>query len=157
MLDKKEAIDFAAFIAVTLMMVVSLATIARAAGPPDISSLLPSPTLVQGDKHGETLVDGLAPKETVQEMIVRLANEYGVDPDDAERISFCESSHNPLAENYSNKNGSNDKGLFQINSTHGVPDSCRLDAECNIEWAMEMINKKGYQPWHSSKNCWDGG
>ena len=85
--------------------------------------------------------------------IIHYSNIYDVDTEIALRIAFAESSFNPKAENY-NTNGSNDLGLFQINSIHNVPDSCRLDVRCNIEWSMQKMQAVGTQPWYSSKSKW---
>lgn len=93
--------------------------------------------------------------ETVEQMIERLALEYGVDSGYAKKISWCESKNDPDAVNTNNRNGSNDMGVFQINSIHKVSDECRLDAECNIRWAMEKMAREGFGAWYSSQSCWD--
>ena len=92
--------------------------------------------------------------EGVKCWIIHYSNIYDVDTEIALRIAFAESSFNPKAENY-NTNGSNDLGLFQINSIHNVPDSCRLDTHCNIKWALNKMSKVGTQPWYSSKSKWE--
>ncbi len=94
-----------------------------------------------------------APKLTVEQRIRVEAPKYGVNPETAVRIAFAESSFREKAVNH-NTNGSNDMGVFQINSIHGVPDSCRLDADCNIQWALKKMSKVGTQPWYSSKHKW---
>lgn len=92
---------------------------------------------------------------SIEDYIRAEARKHGLNPDIVSKISWCESRHNPLAENHNNKNGSNDKGLFQINSIHNVPDNCRLDAKCSTEWAMKKMVAQGYQPWYSSEHCWN--
>jgi len=90
---------------------------------------------------------------TIESKIVSYSITYGVDPDTSLRIAFAESSFREKVINY-NANGSNDMGVFQINSIHGVPDTCRLDADCNIEWAVKEIQKNGTGAWYSSKHKW---
>jgi len=92
-------------------------------------------------------------QETIQQKVVRYALEYQIEPNTALRIAKAESNFRADAINH-NKNGSNDVGVFQINSIHKVPDICRLDAECNIRWAMETMQKVGTQPWYSSAHKW---
>lgn len=93
------------------------------------------------------------PENAIKCVIRTKAIEYGVDPDTAISIAMAESSLNPLATN-TNTNGTTDKGLFQINSIHGVPDECRLDVECNTDWAMQKMSTAGTTPWNSSKHKW---
>ena len=90
---------------------------------------------------------------TVQAKIVAAAKYYGVNPQRALKVAFCESSYDPSRVNQ-NHNGTNDKGIFQINSIHNVPDACRLDENCNIAWAMQTIQSQGYWPWVASESCW---
>lgn len=81
------------------------------------------------------------------------AEQYGVDVEVAKRIAFAESSYREKAVNH-NTNGSNDMGVYQINSIHNVPDTCRLDAKCNIEWAMDYMSKNGFNAWYPSYEKW---
>jgi Lysozyme like domain len=69
------------------------------------------------------------------------------------RISFCESRHNPKAEN-KNRNKSHDGGLFQVNSVHDVPMEKLKDPKVNTEVAVEIYQEGGTQPWNSSRKCW---
>jgi len=138
----------------TLTLYVSVAILIGFAATRTVLAGQKPPTIHQGIDVKTDDTKWTFTHETVEQMVVRLANEYGVDPERALAIAWCESRDNPLATNY-NKNGSNDKGIFQINSIHKVPDSCRLDAECNIDWTMKTIKKQGFQPWGSSQSCWD--
>jgi len=81
------------------------------------------------------------------------APKYGVDVELALRIAKAESDFNPAAANF-NKNGTWDKGIFQINDVHNVPDTCRLNYKCNIDWALETMARVGTQPWYSSEHRW---
>ena len=92
--------------------------------------------------------------DPVQQEIYLQSREYGIDHKVAMKIAFSESRFIPDAENHANTDGSNDKGVFQINSIHSVPDSCRLDYKCNIKWAMEEMAKNGFRAWYSSEHKW---
>ena len=78
---------------------------------------------------------------------------HNVDIDTAINIAFAESGFEPLATNY-NKNGTWDKGIYRINDVHNVPDTCRLDFRCNIDWAMDEMEKNGTGAWYSSEHRW---
>lgn len=82
-----------------------------------------------------------------------LAPQYGVDVEVAMKIAFAESSFREKAVNY-NTNGTNDMGVFQINSIHNVPDECRLNAKCNINWALNEMSQNGFSAWYSSYEKW---
>ena len=79
------------------------------------------------------------------QVLAMLTNE-GIDTVKADRIIACESTWNPQATNL-NRNGSNDMGLWQINSVHGLSDDVRLDPIKSTEFAVELIKKKGFAPW----------
>lgn len=83
---------------------------------------------------------------SVRETVLAMLSEAGIDTVKAERIIFCESSWNPKATNF-NRNGSNDKGLWQLNSVHGLSDEVSLDPIKSTEEAIKLIKKKGFQPW----------
>ena len=68
-------------------------------------------------------------------------------------IMRAESSCNPNSDNTGlNRDGSNDKGLFQINSIHGFSDTERLDPIRNIEIAFRIWKSQGYQAWSAYGN-----
>lgn len=48
-----------------------------------------------------------------------------------------------------NRNGTVDKGVWQINSIHNVPDSCAYDISCSTEFAYKL-SKGGtdWTPWY---------
>jgi len=69
-------------------------------------------------------------------------------------IAQAESSFNKNGYN-ENTNGTNDVGIFAINSIHGVSDECRYDYKCNIKWALNKMAKEGYGAWYSSQHKWD--
>lgn len=87
---------------------------------------------------------------TTKETVLVMLSDAGIDTAKAERIIFCESSWNPRATNL-NRNGSNDKGLWQLNSVHGLSDEVRLDPIKSTEFAIKLIKKQGFKPWVCSK------
>lgn len=122
-----------------------------------LTVLIPSPVHNQEYTYHIVQIDEMVVEPSIDDVkaeIVRQARIYGVDEVTALRIAEAESNFKPKAFNGRNKNGSNDAGVFQINSIHKVPDECRFDYKCNIEWAMKMMKKKGTQPWYSSKHKW---
>ena len=68
-------------------------------------------------------------------------------------IMRAESGCNPRSDNTGlNRDGSNDKGLFQINSIHGFSDAERLDPIRNIEIAFKIWQSQGYRAWSAYNN-----
>ncbi len=68
-------------------------------------------------------------------------------------IARAESNCNPRSDNSGlNRDGSNDKGLFQINSIHGFSDAERLDPIRNIEIAFRIWQSQGYKAWSAYNN-----
>lgn len=85
--------------------------------------------------------------------IVDQARQKGVSVATALQIAECESGYNAFAVG-KNRNGTNDKGVFQINSIHGLNDTERLDYKKNIDWAIKKMAKEGFDAWYSSAKCW---
>lgn len=68
-------------------------------------------------------------------------------------IARAESGCNPLADNTGlNRDGTNDKGLFQINSIHGFSDAERLDPVRNTEIAYRIWKSQSYRAWSAFNN-----
>ncbi len=87
----------------------------------------------------------------IQEYIRDEFNKAGLDGDLAVKISWLESRHKLDAIGY-NKNGSNDKGVWQINSIHGLSDDCLLDLECSTDWAINKVKRDGgFSAWTTLK------
>lgn len=89
-------------------------------------------------------------EESVENKIREAALEVGVDPDVAWAIAFCE-SHG--IETASNPNSSA-LGLFQILDMHNLSKECRLNADCNIDWAINEMKLHGFGAWNASRACW---
>ena len=94
------------------------------------------------------------PVEVVKAEIVKQANIYGVDPDNALALAFCESGYNNLARN---KQGSSATGLYQfIYSTWKATESGKnhispYEYKANIKEAMLKVQQgKTKQEW---KDC----
>ena len=78
----------------------------------------------------------------IQQMITEAANQYGVPPSLALAVAQTESGFNPNAVSPTNSNGTQDYGLFQINSSNlsslgiaGDP----LDVQSNIDAGVSML------------------
>ena len=70
-------------------------------------------------------------------------------------IMQAESSCNPVADNTGlNRDGSNDKGLLQINSIHKnlISDLDRLNPEKNIAVGYRIWKSQGYRAWSAYNN-----
>lgn len=109
--------------------------------------------------EGETKVQIKTDKEFIKEIITMKAKEYGVNAQVAIKIAECESSLKVDAFNPSNRDGSNDSGVFQINSVHHTTtQSLGLDVKGsmydNIEYAMMLMKENGTRDWYSSQHCW---
>lgn len=82
----------------------------------------------------------------VRETVLAMLSDEGISSITADRIITCESTWNPRAYNV-NKNGSNDAGLWQINSVHGLSVEDRMDVEKSTRFAIKLIKTQGFKPW----------
>lgn len=73
----------------------------------------------------------------------------GLNVAEASRIINCESRWNEKAINNKNRNGSNDKGLWQINSIHkNISDAEKLDYKASTQWAIaKRLNDGNWSAW----------
>lgn len=89
-----------------------------------------------------------AEREQIKQTVLAMVAEAGFDAVIADRIIRCESGYNPMARNDKNTNGSNDLGLWQINSIHGLTDAQRLDPIRATEFAITLMrSKRSYNHW----------
>ena len=51
-----------------------------------------------------------------------------------------------------NNNGSNDVGIAQINSIHGMSTEDRMNWKKNIDKAYQIYKRSGWKPWYGA-NC----
>lgn len=83
----------------------------------------------------------------------KLVEKYPWNTDTMLAIMQAESNCNPRADNTGlNKDGTNDKGLLQINSIHGFSDAERLDPIRNIDIAFKIWQMQGYKAWSAYSN-----
>lgn len=110
-------------------------------------------TLEMPSEATEWLTKDDCTKDDIVCLIYKYSAKYGINTETALRIAKAESNFKADVVNY-NTNGTEDVGVFQINTVHKVDEWCRLDAECNIEWAIKKMSEVGTQPWYSSKHKW---
>lgn len=83
---------------------------------------------------------------TWQDEVKSTLRAYEIDVDYASKVIQCESGWNPKAFNY-NRNGSIDRGLWQINSIHGVDKETLYDPYLSTLEAIKIINRDGWKAW----------
>lgn len=141
------------------------------AGKSFIESLLIKKSLPEYKHNPDTVKTGILPvgpiaqaktppapktRAEIEQMIRRMANEYGIDPDLAVRVAVCESSLNPSARNV-NRAGSVDRGLFQINNRYHphITDEVADDPEQATRFFCENVKAGRLWLWNASRACWD--
>jgi hypothetical protein len=90
------------------------------------------------------------------EAIIRyIAKEETVDPDLAVKVAKCESNLSPSAINV-NKDGSRDRGLFQINDKWHpeIDDATAFDIVLSTRFFCKAFKEGHLDWWDSSKKCW---
>ncbi len=98
-----------------------------------------------------------APASNPIEQTIRLiCLRLGQDPDLAIRVAKCESSLNPRAIN-TNRDGSRDRGLFQINEKYHpeVTDDQAFDPEFATQFFCDAVKNGHLSWWDASKTCWN--
>ena len=97
-----------------------------------------------------------AKSETIEQMIVRIAKEEGIDPVLAVRVAKCESGLNPAAKNI-NSDNSIDRGLFQWNSRWHpeITSAMAFDPEISTRKFCNAVNSGNIYWWNASKKCWN--
>ena len=100
------------------------------------------------------------PEATKQVVKYYLKEYFGDKAGEAEKVFTCESGLSPLSVNTSNKNGSIDRGLAQINSIHakrfeamyGVPwEVGAHDIKLAMEYSKFLYDHSGFNPWVCSR------
>lgn len=90
---------------------------------------------------------------TWQEEVIELLREYGIDTKIASAVITCESGWNPKAYN-KNRDGSVDRGIWQINSVHQVPASELNDPVKATYHAIVLIkSKRSWNHWYAYGNA----
>ena len=88
--------------------------------------------------------------QTIEEQLC--SNRYSWQCSDVLYVAWCESRMNPQAISPTNRNGTRDYGLMQINNGawqeyFGERWARVLNAEQNVSMAYEIYSKYGWQPW----------
>ena len=93
-------------------------------------------------------------------MINAALSGYGIEDKDIDTlmcIAYHESKYKAEAINHSNRNGTKDYGLFQINSIWKKPCGFTaqelLDVNNNIKCAAYVYEKQGLKAWATLKKC----
>lgn len=98
------------------------------------------------------LIEVIQKEKTIEE---KIRDTFPEDPETALAIAHCESALNPSAINNRNKNGSVDKGLYQINSVHDKRvrelELDLFDTDDNLKIARLLYEEHGWKPWVCSK------
>jgi len=94
-------------------------------------------------------------ENNIENLIRSIAKAELVDPDLAIRVARCESNLNPNAINI-NKDGSKDRGLYQINSKWHpeVSDEEAFDPVFSIKFFCKAYKEGHLDWWNTTKNCW---
>ena len=99
----------------------------------------------------ETVYTGYQPKNEIEELICQ--EKYKWDCHIMSAIAMAESGQNCLADNTgTNRNGTVDRGIFQINSIHKFDTSMLFDCEYNIEAGYKIWLSQGYKAWSAFNN-----
>jgi hypothetical protein len=96
--------------------------------------------------------------EELMEQIIRwVAKEEGVDPELAVRVARCENPKlDPKAVNI-NKDGSRDRGLFQINDKWHpqVADEQAFDPVFSTCYFCKAVKEGNLNWWNRTRRCWE--
>ena len=119
--------------------------------PQTVASIQPQ-AMVQRAPEG--IVEAVEAKSEPTDYFVQY---FGEKAPQARLIAKCESGNNPKAV-HKNTNGTEDRGILQINSNTwsnytDKPFSEAFDEKTNIEVASKIYQKRSFQPWYSSKKC----
>ena len=95
-------------------------------------------------------------KSVMEEIIRKVAKEEGVDPDLAVRVAKCESNLDYKAENL-NKDGSRDRGLFQINNKfhQDVSDEVAYNPITATQFFCKAFKAGNILWWDATRKCWE--
>lgn len=95
-------------------------------------------------------------KKITQEIIRKIAIQEGVDPDLAVRVAKCESNLDHKAVNI-NKDGSRDRGLFQINDKYHpeVSDEAAFNPITATQFFCKSVKAGHLDWWNATKTCWE--
>lgn len=98
--------------------------------------------------HVEGREEVAEPKEADQNIEEFGRSLFKTDWDSFKKIIQCESSFNPEAVSHTN-----DYGLSQINSIHGIRSDWLKDPYINLTVAYKLWKEQGAGPWRASYHC----
>jgi len=102
-------------------------------------------------KEAETGLSNLV----IENRIMVIAQEMGVNSNLAVRVANCESNLNSIAINI-NAKGSVDRGIFQWNDKYHpeISNKCAFDIKCSTRAFCKAVNEGHLDWWNASKSCW---
>ncbi|MFA5020555.1 MAG: transglycosylase SLT domain-containing protein [Patescibacteria group bacterium] len=109
---------------------------------------------VERTKNTDKVIDNPEPTvEEIKDYVLGEIKKAGLNVREAEAIVNCESRWDPLAYNGRNSNGSNDKGLWQINSIHkNISDADKFDYKESTKWAIaKRLADGSWSAWSCSR------
>ena len=155
-LNKFPPIDF-----IAVIVIISASVLKGFGLDGTVSAILVSVVLFYfGEKKiAEKVKEKVLPEaktETVEQTIIRITKERGIDPALAVRVARCESGLNPAAINI-NTDKSKDRGLFQWNDKWHpeITDEIAFDPECATRAFCDAVSSGNISWWNASKKCWN--
>lgn len=109
---------------------------------------------IEGAVKVEKVIDNSEPTiEEVKAYVLGEVKAAGLNVRQAEALVNCESRWDYKAINKMNSNGSNDKGLWQINSIHkNISDAEKLDYKASTKWAIaKRLADGNWSAWSCSR------
>jgi len=110
--------------------------------------------ITEKTQNADKVIDNPEPTaEDIKAYVLREIKKAGLNVREAEAIVNCESRWDPQAYNGKNSNGSNDKGLWQINSIHkNISDADKFDYKESTKWAIaKRLADGSWSAWSCSR------
>lgn len=87
--------------------------------------------------------------QEIKDYVLGEIKKAGLNIREAEALIYCESKWDPKAYNGKNSNGTNDKGLWQINSIHkDISDADKFDYKASTKWAIaKRLSDGNWSAW----------
>lgn len=89
---------------------------------------------------------------SVSHSVGMIEKYFPEEPQIALAVARAESGMNPLAVGKINSNGTQDFGMFQINSVHNPTEKQKFNAEENIKLARKIYERSGWGAWSAYNN-----
>jgi hypothetical protein len=96
-------------------------------------------------------------KELMEQIIRWVAKEEGVDPDLAVRVAKCENPNLDPKAVHINKDGSRDRGLFQVNDKWHpeLSDEDAFDPIASTRFFCKAVKNGNLSWWNKTRSCWE--